>query len=178
MFLIIGIWGGPRRVYAAFKFFLYTLTGSVLMLLAIMTMCWTAGTTDITVLLHHAVPAWHAEVAVAGFLRFIRGEDTDVAGPHLAAGCARRSAHRGLGHFGRRAAEDGRIRVPAFLAADVPDGFALFAPLISRSRSLPSIYTSMVALAQTDMKKLIAYSSIAHMGVVTLGIVHVQPAGP
>jgi NADH-quinone oxidoreductase subunit M len=86
MFLIIGIWGGKRRVYASFKFFLYTLLGSVLMLLAIMAMYWNAGTTDIpTLLRHRQVPAQPADLAVAGLLRLLRGEDADVAGPHLAA---------------------------------------------------------------------------------------------
>ena len=85
MFIIIGIWGHGNRVYAAFKFFLYTFTGSVLMLLAIMAMYWTAGTTDITVLLKTSLPDKHADLAVARLLRLVRGQDADVAGPHLAA---------------------------------------------------------------------------------------------
>ncbi len=89
MFLIIGVWGGKRRVYAAFKFFLYTLLGSVLMLLAIMAMYWQAGTTDIPSLMTHQLPGADADLAVAGVLRLFRGQDADVAGPHLAAGCAR-----------------------------------------------------------------------------------------
>ena len=102
MFLIIGIWGGKRRVYASFKFFLYTLLGSVLMLLAMMAMYWHAGTTDIPTLLTDEVPARDAVVAVARVLRLLRGEDADVAGAHLAAGRARRGADGGLGHPGRR----------------------------------------------------------------------------
>ena len=120
MFLIIGVWGGPRRVYASFKFFLYTLLGSVLMLLAIMAMYWQAGTTDITVLLRHAFPREHADLAVARLLRLVRGEDADVAGAHLAARRPCRGADRGLGHPRRDPAEDGRLRLPALLAADVP----------------------------------------------------------
>ena len=102
MFIIIGVWGHGNRVYAAFKFFLYTFTGSVLMLLAIMAMYWTAGTTDITVLLKTAFPAKHADLAVAWVLRLVRGQDADVAGPHLAARCACRSADRGIGGAGGR----------------------------------------------------------------------------
>ena len=103
MFLIIGIWGGKRRVYAAFKFFLYTLLGSVLMLLAIMAMYWQAGTTDIpTLLAASRFPRRRADLALARLLRLLRGEDADVAGPHLAARRARRGADRGLGDPGRR----------------------------------------------------------------------------
>ena len=85
MFLIIGIWGHTRRVYASFKFFLYTLAGSLLMLLAIMAMYGVAGTTDIAVLLHDPLPFVDAEMAVACVLCLARRQDTDVAGPHLAA---------------------------------------------------------------------------------------------
>ena len=122
MFLIIGVWGGARRVYASFKFFLYTLLGSVLMLLAMMAMYWHAGTTDIPTLLTHKFPARHAVVAVARVLRLVRGQDADVAGAHLAARRARRGADGGLGDPGRHPAEDGRLRLPALLAADVPAG--------------------------------------------------------
>ena len=104
MFLIIGIWGGKRRIYASFKFFLYTLLGSVLMLLAIMAMYWHGR--------HHRHPdaAAHAskfgrepaDLALARLLRLVRGEDADVAGPHLAAGRPRRGADRRLGDPGRR----------------------------------------------------------------------------
>ena len=122
MFLIIGVWGGPRRVYASFKFFLYTLLGSVLMLLAIMAMYWDAGTTDIPALLRHGFPLGLAEMGVARLLRLVRGQVADVAGAHLAAGRACGSADRGLGHPRRHPAEDGRLRIPAVLAADVPVG--------------------------------------------------------
>ena len=120
MFLIIGVWGGPRRVYASFKFFLYTLLGSVLMLLAIMAMYWQAGTTDISDAAAPCLPARHADLAVARLLRLVRGQDADVAGAYLAAGRACRGADRGLGDPGRDPAEDGRLRLPALLAADVP----------------------------------------------------------
>jgi NADH-quinone oxidoreductase subunit M len=102
MFLIIGIWGGKRRIYASFKFFLYTLLGSVLMLLAIMAMYWSAGTTDIEQLLSRMISRHqYANLAVACVLRLLRGEDADVAGPHLAAGRPRGSADGGLGGPGR-----------------------------------------------------------------------------
>ena len=124
MFLIIGVWGGPRRVYASFKFFLYTLLGSVLMLLAIMALYWNAGTTDIPTLMHTAVPQSLQTWAWLAFFASLCGEDADVAGAHLAAGRTRRGADRGLGDPGRDPAEDGRLRLPAFLAADVPAGLA------------------------------------------------------
>ena len=119
MFLIIGVWGGPRRVYASFKFFLYTLLGSVLMLLAIMAMYWDAGTTDIADADASRLPARPAEMGVACLLCLLRGEDADVAGAHLAARRACRGADRRLGDPCRHPAEDGRLRLPALLAADV-----------------------------------------------------------
>ena len=170
MFLIIGVWGGPRRVYAAFKFFLYTLLGSVLMLLAILAIYYQIGSTDIVEALNHRLAAGAADLAVAGLLRLLRGQGADVAGAYLAARRACRGADRGLGHPRRRAAEDGRLRLPPLLAADVPDASHEFAPLIFTLSVVAIIYTSLVALAQEDMKKLIAYSSVAHMGIVTMGI--------
>ncbi len=126
MFLIIGIWGGKRRIYASFKFFLYTLLGSVLMLLAIMAMYWAAGTTDIPTLLHIQVPVEPADLALARLLRLLRGEDADVAGAHLAAGRARRGADGRLGDPGGHSAEDGRLRLHPCVDADVPGGVGLF----------------------------------------------------
>ncbi len=170
MFLIIGIWGGPRRVYSAFKFFLYTLTGSVLMLIAILAIYFTAGTTDIPVLmktvfsremqlwlwlaffasfavkvpmwpLHTWLPDAHVEAPTAG--------SVILAGVLLKMG--------GYGFL--------RFSLPMMpLASD------FFTPLIFTLSVIAVIYTSLVALAQEDMKKLIAYSSVAHMGFVTIGI--------
>jgi NADH-quinone oxidoreductase subunit M len=170
MFLIIGIWGGPRRVYAAFKFFLYTLLGSVLMLVAILAIYNTAGTTDIPALMKFTfsrdmqiwlwlaffasfavkVPMWplhtwlpdaHVEAPTAG--------SVILAGVLLKMG--------GYGFL--------RFSLPIMpLASD------FFAPLIFGLSIIAVIYTSLVALAQEDMKKLIAYSSVAHMGFVTIGI--------
>ncbi len=124
MFLIIGVWGGPRRVYASFKFFLYTLLGSVLMLLAIMAMYWQAGTTDIPTLLASSVPARFADLGLVRVPCLFCRENADVAGPHLAAGRPRRGADRRLGHPGRHPPENGRLWIPAFLAADVSGSLA------------------------------------------------------
>ena len=134
MFLIIGIWGGKERIYAAFKFFLYTFFGSVLMLVAMIAMYYQAGTTDIPTLLTYPFPygdhpgaGLHhrrrgADADVARLLRELRGEDADVAGAHLAAGRARAGADRGVGDPGGDPAEDGRLRLPALQRADVPGG--------------------------------------------------------
>ena len=100
----------------------------LLMLLAIMAMYWTAGTTDITVLLEDRVRAEDADLAVARLLRLLRGEDADVAGAHLAARRACRSADRGFGDPGRHSPQDGRLRLHPLLAADVPRRLALFHP--------------------------------------------------
>ena len=171
MFIIIGVWGGPRRVYAAFKFFLYTLLGSVLMLLAVLAMYVYTGTTDIMVLMEKThfplqmqywlflaffasfavkVPMWpvhtwlpdaHVEAPTAG--------SVILAGVLLKMG--------GYGFL--------RFSVPM-----LPVATAYFTPYIYALSIIAIIYTSLVALAQKDMKKLIAYSSVAHMGFVTLGI--------
>jgi NADH-quinone oxidoreductase subunit M len=111
-----------------------------------------------------------ADLAVPGLLRELRGEDADVAGPHLAARRARAGADGGFGHPGGRAAEDGRLRLHPLLAADVPGslGPALLAGVALSSIAV--VYTSLVALVQSDMKKLIAYSSVAHMAIVTFGL--------
>jgi NADH-quinone oxidoreductase subunit M len=181
MFLIIGIWGGKDRIYASFKFFLYTFLGSVLMLVAMVAMFVDAGTTDIEQLLATSSrrgrsPAGladrgrHADAAVAGLLREFRGEDADVAGAHLAARRARAGAHGGVRRAGGDPAEDGRLRLPAVQPADVPRGLRRLAPLVLWLSVIAIIYTSLVAMVQEDMKKLIAYSSVAHMGFVTMGI--------
>ncbi len=118
MFLIIGIWGGPRRIYSAFKFFLFTFAGSVLMFLALLTMYFQAGTTDIPTLMQHDFPTAAADLAVARGARRVRGQAADVAGAYMAAGRPRRGSDGRIGHPRRRAAEVRRLRVPAVLAAD------------------------------------------------------------
>ena len=170
MFLIIGVWGGPRRVYATFKFFLYTLLGSVLMLLAIMAMYWEAGTTDIAVLLHHGFPrslqtwAWLAFLASFAVKLPMWPVHTWLPDAHVEAPTAGSVILAAIllkmGGYGFL-----RFSLPMFPAASHD-----LAPLVFALSVVAVIYTSLVALAQEDMKKLIAYSSVAHMGIVTMGI--------
>src|SRR6202041_468180 len=170
MFLIIGVWGGPRRVYASFKFFLYTLLGSVLMLLAIMAMYWDAGTTDIPTLLHHAFPrslqtwAWFAFLASFAVKMPMWPVHTWLPDAHVEAPTAGSVILAAillkLGGYGFL-----RFPLPMF-----PEASQHLAPLIYALSIIAIVYTSLVALVQEDMKKLIAYSSVAHMGFVTMGI--------
>src|SRR5580693_1437807 len=170
MFLIIGVWGGPRRVYASFKFFLYTFLGSVLMLLAIMAMYWQAGTTDIPTLLHHAFPrtlqtwAWFAFLASFAVKMPMWPVHTWLPDAHVEAPTAGSVILAAillkLGGYGFL-----RFSLPMFPQASVD-----FAPLIYALSVVAIIYTALVALVQEDMKKLIAYSSVAHMGFVTMGL--------
>ena len=169
MFLIIGIWGGPRRVYAAFKLFLYTLLGSVLMLLAMFAMYVDAGTTDIVQLMNHNFPA---ELQTWLFLAFFASfavkvpmwpvhtwlpdahVEAPTAGSVILAGVLLKFGGYGLLRFS----------LPMFPLATVE-----FTPLVYTLSIIAVVYTSLVALVQEDMKKLIAYSSVAHMGFVTIG---------
>jgi NADH-quinone oxidoreductase subunit M len=170
MFLIIGVWGGPRRVYASFKFFLYTLLGSVLMLLAIMALYWNAGTTDIPTLLHTAVPrslqkwAWLAFFASFAVKMPMWPVHTWLPDAHVEAPTAGSVILAAIllkmGGYGFL-----RFSLPMFPLASHD-----FAPLIFTLSVIAIIYTSLVALMQEDIKKLIAYSSVAHMGFVTMGI--------
>ena len=170
MFLIIGIWGHGNRVYAAFKFFLYTLTGSLLMLLAIMAMYWTAGTSDITVLLKTAFPAkmqtwlWLAFFASFAVKMPMWPVHTWLPDAHVEAPTAGSVILAAIllkmGGYGFI-----RFSLPMF-----PEASLHFAPLIFALSVIAIVYTSLVALAQENMKKLIAYSSVAHMGFVTMGI--------
>jgi len=177
MFLIIGIWGGPRRVYSSFKFFLYTLTGSLLMLLAIMAIYWEAGTTNIPALLVHDFPPgmqtwlWFAFLASFAVKLPMWPVHTWLPDAHVEAPTAGSVILAGillkLGGYGFL-----RFSIPMF-----PLASAEFAPLIFALSVIAIVYTSLVALAQTDMKKLIAYSSIAHMGFVTMGIFTITMQG-
>jgi len=177
MFLIIGVWGGPRRVYASFKFFLYTLLGSVLMLLAIMAMYWDAGTTDIPTLLHHAFPrslqtwAWFSFLASFAVKMPMWPVHTWLPDAHVEAPTAGSVILAAIllkmGGYGFL-----RFSLPMF-----PQASADLAPLIYALSVIAIVYTSLVALVQEDVKKLIAYSSVAHMGFVTMGIFAVTPQG-
>jgi len=170
MFLIIGIWGGPRRVYASFKFFLYTLAGSLLMLLAIMAIYWEAGTTDIPTLLTHGFPPhmqtwlWFAFLASFAVKLPMWPVHTWLPDAHVEAPTAGSVILAGIllkmGGYGFL-----RFSIPMFPLASTE-----FAPLIFALSVIAIIYTSLVALAQEDVKKLIAYSSVAHMGFVTIGV--------
>ena len=170
MFLIIGVWGGERRVYASFKFFLYTLLGSVLMLLAILAMYWDAGTTSIPALLEHRFPAsmqtwlWLAFFASFAVKLPMWPVHTWLPDAHVEAPTAGSVILAGIllkmGGYGFL-----RFSLPMF-----PLASADLAPLIYALSVVAIVYTSLVALMQDDMKKLIAYSSVAHMGFVTIGI--------
>jgi NADH-quinone oxidoreductase subunit M len=170
MFLIIGVWGGARRVYAAFKFFLYTLAGSLLMLLALLALWFHAGTTDIPTLMDTPIPvAMQFWLFLAFFVSFAvkapmwpvhtwlpdAHVEAPTAGSVILAGVLLK-----MGAYGFL-----RFSLPM-----LPNASADFAPLIFALSVVAIVYTSLVALAQEDMKKLIAYSSVAHMGIVTLGI--------
>ncbi|MGJ0454685.1 MAG: NADH-quinone oxidoreductase subunit M [Methylocystis sp.] len=177
MFLIIGIWGGKRRVYASFKFFLYTLVGSLLMLVAILAMYGKAGTTDITVLLHTDFPkemqtwlwlAFFASFAVKMPMWPVHTwlPDAHVEAP-TAGSVILAAILLKMGGYGFI-----RFSLPMF-----PDASTNFAPLIYALSVIAIVYTSLVALVQEDIKKLIAYSSVAHMGFVTMGLFTLNAQG-
>jgi NADH-quinone oxidoreductase subunit M len=177
MFLIIGIWGGQRRVYASFKFFLYTFAGSVLMLLAIMAMYGMAGTTDIVILLQTHFPSsmqkwlWLAFFGSLAVKTPMWPVHTWLPDAHVEAPTAGSVILAGvllkMGGYGFV-----RFSLPMF-----PEASAYFAPLVFALSIIAIIYTSLVALVQEDMKKLIAYSSVAHMGFVTMGLFSMTAQG-
>jgi len=170
MFLIIGIWGGQNRVYAAFKFFLYTLLGSVLMLAAILWMIATAGTSSIPELMAFKFDPWFQTwLWLAFFASFavkmpMWPVHTWLPDAHVEAPTAGSVILAGIllkmGGYGFL-----RFSLPMF-----PDASEMFAPLVFAMSAIAIVYTSLVAFRQTDIKKLIAYSSVAHMGFVTMGI--------
>ena len=177
MFLIIGIWGGERRIYSTFKFFLYTLAGSVFMLLAVIFMYWEVGTSSIPILLQHE---FSYDVQIILWLAFFASfavkipmwpfhtwlpdahVEAPTAGSVILAGVLLK-----MGGYGF-------IR---FNIGMLPEATVFFTPLVMILSVIAIVYTSLVALAQSDMKKLIAYSSVAHMGIVTIGIFLVNQQG-
>ncbi|WP_336279412.1 NADH-quinone oxidoreductase subunit M [Bartonella sp. CB175] len=177
MFIIIGVWGGPRRVYASMKFFLYTLLGSVLMLVAIMFMYWEAKTLDIPTLTAYQFPArtqiwlWLAFFASFAVKMPMWPVHTWLPDAHVEAPTAGSVILAGvllkLGGYGFL-----RFSLPMF-----PIASANFAPVVFTLSLIAIIYTSLVALVQNDIKKLIAYSSVAHMGYVTMGIFAMNEQG-
>jgi NADH-quinone oxidoreductase subunit M len=177
MFLIIGVWGGKRRVYASFKFFLYTLAGSLLMLIAILAMYGKAGTTDIEALLKtQFAPEMQKWLWLAFFASFAVKmpmwpvhtwlPDAHVEAP-TAGSVILAAILLKMGGYGFI-----RFSLPMF-----PDASAYFAPLVYALSIIAIVYTSLVALVQEDIKKLIAYSSVAHMGYVTMGLFAMNPQG-
>ena len=170
MFLIIGIWGGPKRVYAAFKFFLFTLVGSVLMLVAIISIYWIAGTTDITQIFKIEIPVKYQYILWLAFFSSFAVKmpmwpvHTWLPDAHVEAPTAGSVI---LAAILLKMAGYGFLR---FSIGMFPVASEYFVPLVYTLSIIAIIYTSLVALMQEDMKKLIAYSSVAHMGYVTLGI--------
>jgi len=170
MFLIIGIWGGERRVYSAFKFFLYTLLGSVLMLIAIISIYWITGTTDVEKLYEMGIDAKYQNLLWLAFFSSFAVKTpmwpvhTWLPDAHVEAPTAGSVL---LAAILLKMAGYGFIR---FSLGLFPIASEYFAPLIYFLSLVAIVYTSLVALMQEDMKKLIAYSSVAHMGFVTLGI--------
>jgi len=177
MFLIIGIWGGPKRVYSAFKFFLFTLLGSVLMLVAIISIYWITGTTDVVKLLDIRIPQEYQYLLWLAFFS------------SFAVKLPMWPVHTWLPDAHVEAPTAGSVILAAILLKMAGYGFMRFSlglfpiasdyftPLIFILSVIAIIYTSLVALMQDDMKKLIAYSSVAHMGFVTIGIFSLNKQG-
>ena len=177
MFLIIGIWGGERRVYSAFKFFLYTLLGSVLMLVAIISIYWISGTTDIVQLYELGIDNKYQNLLWLAFFS------------SFAVKTPMWPVHTWLPDAHVEAPTAGSVLLAAILLKMAGYGFIrfslglfplaseIFTPLVYILSLIAIIYTSLVALMQEDMKKLIAYSSVAHMGFVTLGIFTINQQG-
>ena len=170
MFLIIGIWGGERRVYSAFKFFLYTLLGSVLMLIAIISIYWITGTTDVEKLYEIGIGEQYQNLLWLAFFSSFAVKTpmwpvhTWLPDAHVEAPTAGSVL---LAAILLKMAGYGFIR---FSVGLFPVASEYFTPLVFALSLVAIVYTSLVALMQEDMKKLIAYSSVAHMGFVTLGI--------
>jgi NADH-quinone oxidoreductase subunit M len=189
MFLIVGIWGGQNRIYAAFKFFLYTLFGSVLMLVAMLVMWWDAGTTDIPTLLKHEFAS--ETLSIAG-ITVVGGMQTLLFLAFFASFAVKMPmwpVHTWLPDAHVQAPTAGSVVLAAILLKMGGYGFIRFslpmfpvgadhlATFVMTLSVIAIIYTSLVAMMQEDMKKLIAYSSVAHMGFVTMGIFTLNQQG-
>ncbi len=170
MFLIIGIWGGPRKVYSAFKFFLFTLLGSVLMLIAVIAIYWITGTTDVNEIYQVKIPTEYQYLLWLAFFSSFAVKlpmwpvHTWLPDAHVEAPTA------GSVILAAILLKMGGYGFLRFSLGMFPVASEYFVPLIFALSVIAIIYTSLVALMQDDMKKLIAYSSVAHMGFVTLGI--------
>ena len=184
MYFLIGIWGGGRRLYSAIKFFLYTLAGSVVMLLGILALYFYAHSSYRRVHVRHPpLPRAHhprraADLDLPGVLLRVRREGTDVPAPHVAAGRTHRRTNRRVGHpcrgDARRWATYGFLR---FSLPVLPEASRQFVPVMAGLAIVGIIYGALVALAQSDWKRLVAYSSVSHMGMAMLGMFALTPLG-
>ena len=183
MYLLIGVWGGARRIYAAVKFALYTMFGSLLMLVAILYLAWLHKAATGGLELRPASPVRapdrcrYAALAVRGLRPGVCDQGANVPVSHLAS---RRTCRGADGRFSDscwRTPQDGDVRFPAFRPAAVPRGDHQAAPLLMAVAVVGIVYGALVAMVQPDLKKLVAYSSVSHLGFVMLGLMALNPEG-
>ena len=174
MYFLIGIWGYDRRIYAAVKFILYTMAGSVLMLIAIIGLAYAhaaaTGTPSFNLIdLYGAAAVAHGDVVLPGVRGRLSHQGAAVPVPHLAAGRPRRSTHRGLDILAGVMLKMGTYGLLRFAFPLFPSAAMYFAPWIAALAVVGIVYGALVAMVQPDMKKLVAYSSVSHLGFVVLG---------